>query len=130
PARGVRYIPGARQRLPDRAELEHEGVVQAGEMLILQGRDNWLGQCHRAGLDRIAGEFTALDENFGENVEGVFDQSGVTVLEGRGDKGIVNISCSARESSSLSLPPPQVFRPTMRMISRLVNDTSFEIGRP
>jgi hypothetical protein len=39
--------------LPDRAELLHQDVIEAGEVLVVEGLDDWIGEHDGAGNDGV-----------------------------------------------------------------------------
>src|ERR1700752_5502615 len=57
------------ERLADRAEANHERMIEAGEMLVLKRCNDRVRERHRAGFDRIGGELPALDQNLAKEVE-------------------------------------------------------------
>jgi hypothetical protein len=67
------------ERLPDRAETRHQPMIEASEMFVLEGRDDQVGQCDRAGLYRIAGELPVLKKNFRKDIERVLDVAAITL---------------------------------------------------
>jgi hypothetical protein len=56
-------------------------MIEASEMFVLEGRDDQVGQCDRAGLYSIAGELPALKKNFRKDIERVLDAADDTFLE-------------------------------------------------
>ena len=93
------------ERLSDGAKLLHQGEVQAGEMILFERADDRLGESDGAGLDRVAGELAALDENLGEDVERVLDVPAVLFFEMGADKRVVNFVQGAGELLAVAAAP-------------------------
>ena len=68
------------QRLADGAELLHEDVVEASEMVVLQRLNNGARERDGAGFDRVGLGFGALQESSGKNIERVLGIAAIASL--------------------------------------------------
>src|SRR6202521_978242 len=64
-------------------------MIEAGEVLVLEGRDDGTRQRHGACLNRISLSLGALQEHLGEYVEGVLREA-VAAFEIRSDERVVD----------------------------------------
>ena len=91
--------------LPDGTQLLHQGVIETGEMFVLQRADDRFGERDGARLDRVAGKFATLDENFRKDRERVFDESATRLFEMRGDECVVNLVKRSRKLFAVTASP-------------------------
>ena len=62
------------ERLADCAELLHQCVIEAGEMLVVEGLNYGVGNDDRAGNDGVGWRCATLNQDFVEDAEVVFDK--------------------------------------------------------
>src|ERR1700689_762592 len=91
--------------LADRAEFDHQAVIEAGEMLVLQRCNDRVGQRDRAGLDGVAGKLASFEKDFGKDVEGVLDVPAGGVLELGSDERVVDFVQRTRELFAVAPSP-------------------------
>ena len=84
--------------LPDRAELLHQSVIEAGEVSVLQRCHDGPRERHGARLDRIGGVFAPLQINLRKDIERVLHEP-VCGFEARSDEGVVNFIEGARQAA-------------------------------
>ena len=78
------------KRLANRAEAHHQRVIKTGEVFVLQGCDDRVGEHDGARFDRIARELAALDPNLRKDIEGVLDETSIAIPEMRFDERVMD----------------------------------------
>ena len=72
------------------AELLHEEMIEAGEMIVLQRGDDGPGERYGARHDRIGFKFRALKINFRKYVKRMLGKMSISCLEICFDERMVN----------------------------------------
>ena len=93
------------ERLADRAELLHQRVIEAGEVIVVS--DATIGAAsvtvHR--LDRVARELAPLDPDLGKDIERVLDELASRSPEIRLDERVVDFVQGAGKLLAVAAAP-------------------------